>query len=312
MAEQQLCRGVRTPSIRLAWQRAAGLAVAVLALVGQQAVARAQPSQPPPSQPPPSQPPPTPQPAPAPAATAGAKPAPAVQQIASPTNGRAAALALHDEAQQLYQQGLYPQAIAKLEAAIDYDPDAIVLHYNLGLIYEKMGQLDKALEHFHTCLDLEHNPVERIRLERIIARLSGARLHQREAAANRHHGSPHEQPSPPATPPSDTSSVHPVVIGASVVAASGLLLGGGLALYAYVRDPGRHPTTSATIHYADLQDDADAAHAAAIGADVALVVGTVAATTAISVAIAWPGGSAAAPQTTLRLTPNSANLVLSF
>ena len=50
------------------------------------------------------------------------------------------AVELHDEAKDLYERGLYRRAIAKLEAAIELDPDGKELVYNLALIHEKLAE----------------------------------------------------------------------------------------------------------------------------------------------------------------------------
>ncbi len=237
-----------------------------------------------------------------------------------PPSGKELALRLHDEAQTLYQEGRYIQAVEKLEEALGHDPDAIVLHYNLGLIREKMGDLEEALMRFRTCLDLEQNPAERIRLERTVARLEGAVRYgsvsqPRLGSADRHNPfevapTPKSPPKPSA--PSPPAAVHPAVVISAAVAGSGLLLGSSLAIFAQATDPGRSPTTNATTSYQDLQADADAAHNAAIAADIALVVGAVAAASAVTVAIVLPAGGEQPSQAALRLSPTSAQLVVSF
>src|SRR4051794_19653069 len=49
------------------------------------------------------------------------------------------AMALHDEARELYAHGRYRAAVARLEAAQALDPEANELVYNLGLIHERLG-----------------------------------------------------------------------------------------------------------------------------------------------------------------------------
>src|SRR5690242_15658561 len=47
------------------------------------------------------------------------------------------AMALHDEAWALYEEGRYRAAIDRLEAALRLDPDARELVYNLAVLHEK-------------------------------------------------------------------------------------------------------------------------------------------------------------------------------
>src|SRR5690606_19781621 len=79
-------------------------------------------------------------------------------------------------AKELYQAGSYREAIAELEAARELDPGAKDLVMNLGIVHEKLGRFDEALDYFQTYLDMEGvTPAERTKAEGIIKRIEGAK-----------------------------------------------------------------------------------------------------------------------------------------
>lgn len=88
----------------------------------------------------------------------------------------------HDRAQQIYQEALslykgghYREAIDKLVAARRLDPTAKELPYNLGLLHEKIGEIDLAIKDFELYLNLETEEEEKERVRAILRRLEGAR-----------------------------------------------------------------------------------------------------------------------------------------
>ncbi len=190
------------------------------------------------------------------------------------------ALELHDEARALYAQGKYQDAIDKLRKAVTIDPKGKMLFYNLGLIQEKLGKLDAAIEDYRKCLELEHDNGERERLSAIIDRISGA---HREAQLRRDIENK-SAPAPAPRPPSRVD-VNPWVWVSAATASAGLFVGTLLAARASALDPGNEPRTTAVVSLADLQSDADAAHSHAIAADVAFGVAGAAALAAVVLAI---------------------------
>ena len=72
----------------------------------------------------------------------------------SPANV-AAARKHFDKARADYAQGAYREAIGELEAAHALDPNAKDLVFNLGVVHEKLGDIDEALKWFR--LHLEWN-----------------------------------------------------------------------------------------------------------------------------------------------------------
>ncbi|MEM6789682.1 MAG: tetratricopeptide repeat protein [Myxococcota bacterium] len=228
------------------------------------------------------------------ARTSSSRPAPP-----PPSAGDAAAagvrraLELHDEARRLYARGQYPEAVAKLEEAVQLDPAAILLHYNLGLIEEKRGRLPSALGHYRRALALEEKASERAHLMRIIKRLEGARV--RDALG------PEARPSgarvAAATPlegraPRDVRRRRSWGSGLEVAAYAS---GGGallcfatasvLALRASALDPGSEAQTTPDVGVDRLVADAAAAQRFAVGADVMIGVGAAAAVAAVTLGI---------------------------
>ena len=47
----------------------------------------------------------------------------------------------------LMARGELEEARIRLEKAAQYMPDASAVHYQLGILYRRLGQLDKAQEH---------------------------------------------------------------------------------------------------------------------------------------------------------------------
>src|SRR5690348_444092 len=58
-------------------------------------------------------------------------------------NGEAAPKQHFEEALVHYREGHYRAAVAELEAALTFDPTSKDLLYNLALVHEKLGQLDR-------------------------------------------------------------------------------------------------------------------------------------------------------------------------
>lgn len=101
----------------------------------------------------------------------------------------------YKRARELYQLGRYREAIAQLEAALKLDPSGAELLYNLGLIHEKLGDADEAIDAYKRYLkalgpDADQEEVAKIK--GIIKRLEGAKaeLKAREAKKTEHRFTP--------------------------------------------------------------------------------------------------------------------------
>ena len=51
-------------------------------------------------------------------------------------------------------QKKYPEAIEQMKVAVDLDPKNAEAHYNLGLLYERTGSIEEAVEHARVAYDL--------------------------------------------------------------------------------------------------------------------------------------------------------------
>lgn len=101
----------------------------------------------------------------------------------------------YKRARELYQLGRYREAIAQLEAALKYDPEAPELLYNLGLVHEKLGDADEAVDAYQRYLKAlgpDADPEEKTKIESAIKRLEGAKaeLKAKEAKRMEHRWTP--------------------------------------------------------------------------------------------------------------------------
>jgi len=209
----------------------------------------------------------------------------------SPANV-AAAKRHFERARADYAQGEYREAIGELEAAHSLDPSAKDLVFNLGVVHEKLGDIDDALKWFRLYTTMTLTPTESERAEAYVHRLEGAKKELDDkraaaaAAAALSANAPHIPPSPPIPPPSpkdhpssgaDTLTV--VTIGAAGVAVAGLAFGVVLGIKAESDRPPTPFVTGSNGTYADLVDRQANAHREAVMADIGFGVATVAAAT---------------------------------
>jgi hypothetical protein len=246
------------------------------------------------------------------AASAGALPA---RADAPSTTNVAAARRHFDKARAFYEQGQYREAIGELDTAHTLDPSAKDLVFNLGVVHEKLGDIDEALQWFRQYAGMNLTAQESDRAEAYVRRLQGAR---REVETT-HEGGPHKTtpaattsatappevppperpepqtppPAPPAPPPppehhaspsppasassSPTSSrIDAPVITTGVVAGVAFVTGVVVGIKAVADRPGSDFVTGRDGSYADLTGQIDSAHSEAVAADVAFGVAAVA------------------------------------
>ncbi len=210
---------------------------------------------------------------------------------------RQQALALHDEAKELYLAGRYREAQDKLRAAVALDPRGKLLYYNLGLVAEKIGDLDEAIRHYEQLLRLEKDPREKKRVERDLARVRGALQHESWSprGPTTHPGQRHA-PTGPGTSPSDSATL-PWAYAAAATAGACLAAGGILAVRAASLAPGPESATGPEVSVDDLREDAEQAHSTAVAADVLLAVGALAGIGAVTLALSSASDGVAAEQT---------------
>jgi tetratricopeptide (TPR) repeat protein len=184
------------------------------------------------------------------------------------------AMALHDEAWALYEDGRYRAAIEKLEAALRIDPEGKELVYNLGLLHEKLADVKEAEAYYRRYLDMETDPRSKSRTQATLRRLEGL---EKEIAPTPP-PPPALAPAPP--PPLPPRPVRPWVVATGGVAGVAFLMGSILGLRAVATNPGRGAATGPGVTIQDLQADAQTAHVEAIGADVSFLIMLAAAGTA--------------------------------
>lgn len=219
------------------------------------------------------------------ATPADAQPRPAARtsDSATPTEDQRKAQEHFQRARELYQAGKYGETIAELEVARRLDPNAKDLVMNLGIVHEKLGAYDDALAALRSYVEMESvTAAERAKAEAMIKRIEGARTAvptQPAVTAPSSTTTPTtpETPTPTPQPPPAKGRIDALTIGAAAVAGVALVAGTSLGIYAVSSRPDGGFVTGRDGSYAQLRDETDAAHTAAIVADVSFVIAAVAA-----------------------------------
>ncbi|MGE0322147.1 MAG: tetratricopeptide repeat protein [Polyangiaceae bacterium] len=181
-----------------------------------------------------------------------------------------------EAALEAYREGKYERAVEELEEALRLDPSGKDLVYNLGLVHEKLGNLDKALFYFRRYLEMETDPAERERAEVIVQRLAGAQ----ERALRASSGGDEDSGEPGAGDPDRPGSTQDRgrgkldvwVYGTAGLSLAALTLGVVFGVRALLTHPGGSPSTGPGESARDLQQDAASAHDMALVADVSFGV----------------------------------------
>ena len=194
--------------------------------------------------------------------------APSASAAPQLTDAEAEAQKHFAKARDLYRQGAYREAIVELEAAVKLDPKGKELVYNLGVLHEKLGDIDDALGYFRKYATMDLTPEEREKTEAAIHRLEGAK---KEIEDKRRA----EQKPPPPPPPPTTSNgrIDEWTIGAASVSVAGLVFGTVFALKATSTRPQSGFVTGRDGNYNDLQSRAVSAHNQAVAADIGFGIG---------------------------------------
>lgn len=111
------------------------------------------------------------------------QPEPVVAERSTEAEPAETAMRYFEMATEEYRRGQYPEAAAHLEQALVLDPEAPVLLFNLGRVYELMHRYDDALNCFERLIAVtpEGDVEGRARSEEALARLRGARERARLA-----------------------------------------------------------------------------------------------------------------------------------
>jgi len=188
-----------------------------------------------------------------------------------------------EHAREEYGKGAYREAVSELESAHTLDPTAKDLVFNLGVVHEKLSDIDDALHWFQLYTTMTLTPTERERADSYIRRLEGAK---KEVASK----APPTTPPPEALPapvrpaPGLPSPPHGRVDAATIVAASvaGAALVFGVVMAAKAEDdrPIDGFVTGQDGTYTQLGERTDSAHREAVIADVGFGVSLAAGITA--------------------------------
>jgi tetratricopeptide (TPR) repeat protein len=222
----------------------------------------------------------------------------------SSASGDAAEAQRHfQKGRELYKAGSYREAIVELEAALKLDPTGKELVYNLGVLHEKLGDIDDALKYFRQYALMDLTSEEREKTEAAVRRLEGAKKEIADKQKGADAGAQAPQPPPP--PPTTNGRIDGLTIGAAGVSAAALIFGTVFALKASSSKPQSGFVTGHDGSYADLQARATSAHNQAIAADVGFGIGAVAGVAAICLYVLRPK-EAPQPPVTGRTTSVSA------
>ena len=201
------------------------------------------------------------------AVVGAASPHPALADETSPANV-AAARKHFDKARADYARGAYREAIGELEAAHTLDPNAKDLVFNLGVVHEKLADIDDALKWFRVYVTMSLTPAEHDRADAYIRRLEGA---QKEIEAKQAAASASTSATPPPSPPPETPSngrIDALTIGAASVSAAALVFGIVMGVKAESDKPPPSFVTGKNGTYSDLVNRTNQAHSEAVAADI--------------------------------------------
>lgn len=207
----------------------------------------------------------------------------------SPANV-AAARKHYDRAKADYAQGAYREAIGELEAAHTLDPNAKDLVFNLGVVHEKLADIDEALRWFRLYTTMNLTPQERERADAYVHRLEGAKkeLEDKQAALAASSGATATPtfipppPPPPERPASGGGGRDVLMIGVGSVSVAALVVGVVMGVKAKADEPPSPFITGHNGTYAQLVDGQHNAHQEAIAADIGFgIAGVAAAATAV-------------------------------
>jgi tetratricopeptide (TPR) repeat protein len=185
----------------------------------------------------------------------------------SPANV-AAARKHFDKARANYGRGAYREAIGELEAAHALDPNAKDLVFNLGVVHEKLADIEDALKWFRLYVTMSLTPAEHDRADAYIRRLEGAQreIEAKQADASTSATTPPIAPPPPERPPG--GRIDALTIGAASVSAAALVFGIVMAAKAESDKPPANFITGKNGTYSDLVNRTSQAHSEAIAADI--------------------------------------------
>jgi tetratricopeptide (TPR) repeat protein len=188
-----------------------------------------------------------------------------------------------DKARGYYAQGSYKEAITELEAAHSLDPNAKDLVFNLGLVHEKLANIDEALKWLRLYTTMDLTSAERDRADAYIRRLEGSRkeVEQRQATVPADEDAPLARSEPvgrlrpatrarshPSQLPSAPGRIDGLTIGAASVSAAALVFGVVVGLKASKDRPDANSVAGRDGTAPELASRVHDAHREAVYADI--------------------------------------------
>jgi tetratricopeptide (TPR) repeat protein len=235
----------------------------------------------------------------------------AVADETNPANV-AAARRHFEKGRAYYAQGAYREAISEFEAAHALDPNAKDLVFNLGVVHEKLADIEDALKWFRLYASMNITDQEREKANAYLRRLEGAKKEldaKQAAAAAAAASSPSASngttPPPPPEKP-QYGRIDAFTIAAASVAVVGLGTGIILGIKAESDKPPSNAVTGQNITYTQLVNRTNQAHNEAIAADIGFGVAVAAAAVTAYLYLARPRSTA--PSTTGATTVSAAPL----
>lgn len=185
---------------------------------------------------------------------------------------------VYKEALKLYRSGQYRAAIEKLNTARKLDPSEKNLPYNLGIVHEKLGELDDAIKNFEIYFELETDKDEKERVQVTIQRLRGARdeinrnkpAPPASAPASSSAPPPEPPPPPPPPPPPRKGRLDALVYGTGGLALAATGAGIFFGVTALSRRPDLSTASNKTLP--ELQNEQKMANSRALFADLSFGV----------------------------------------
>jgi tetratricopeptide (TPR) repeat protein len=216
---------------------------------------------------------------------------------------QAAAKRHFEKGRAYYAQGAYREAIGELEAAHALDPTSKHLVFNLGVVHEKLGDIDDALKYFKLYTTMELTQQERDRADAYVKRLEGAKHEvEQSQSAQTASATTSVPPSPPTVPTAHErpplGRIDALTISFAGIAVAGLAFGIVFAAKAEHDKPPSPFITGKNGTYADLVDRQANAHREAVLADIGFGVAGATAAAAAVLFFARPRTGASSTTTT--------------
>ena len=217
------------------------------------------------------------------------------------------------QARKLYSQGKYREAITKLKEAIALDPAGVELYYNLGVVNEKLQEVDDAIEAYEQYVEMVDDPREKKRVRKIIKRLQGAKheIKSREmlpvpvktktvVVVKEKKVIKTVEVDRPADPGKGRLDGWVIATGSLAIVAAGA---GGYFGYLALRDNNQNPTTGGEATMQSLRDRFDRSRTEAKYADIAFGAGGALAITSLVLYFARDAKPEEPPKSKVSIVP---------